>query len=376
MHMRINGQSSTKEKLLIILCCAFIGIAILGCASSIWVRNTYGELLIATTNESFRNFFANKRSLFLMQVCIPSFFVFISFVFIGIVVLRKRLGGKIKYIFAYSIGLALLLLIIGGCVLNAGEYFERYIHLKDTQWYDQDRVVIHALGMIEEDTYTNSKEALEKSYNMGNTIFECDMILTADNQLVACHDWNSGFQEGFSDENIPTKEAFMDAKIYGEYTPLSIVEIVSFMKTHPEVYVITDTKNGEEEYFQKQFQEIVDAAIDAECEEVLSRFVIQIYHPYMYADIEEIYHFENYIYTLYQRGYRGDLQEMEEYAFFCLQNGIDVITMNEEYYSDELKEVCDRYGLQLFVHTVNDETRKAMFLEKNIGVYTDSHNNG
>ncbi len=56
----------------------------------------------------------------------------------------------------------------------------------------------------------------------------------------------------------------------------------------------------------------------------------------MHEDIEKIYHFDNYIYTLYQEGYRGDPQQFEEYAQFCALHDIDVITMNEEYYSDEL----------------------------------------
>ena len=63
---------------------------------------------------------------------------------------------------------------------------------------------------------------------------------------------------------------------------------------------------------------------------------------------------------------------MEEYAMFCRQHDIDVITMNAEYYSDELLDICDRYGLQLFVHTVNDEEMKKSFLEKKVGIYTDS----
>ncbi len=56
---------------------------------------------------------------------------------------------------------------------------------------------------------------------------------------------------------------------------------------------------------------------------------------------------------------------------FCVLNGIDVITMNEEYYSDELLEICNRYRLQLFVHTVNDEVKQKEFLGKDIGIYTD-----
>ena len=91
----------------------------------------------------------------------------------------------------------------------------------------------------------------------------------------------------------------------------------------------------------------------------------------MYIDINAIYPFENWIFTLYQEAYRGQADQMEEYAGFCVTSGIDVITMNKDYYSDELLEICDRYGLCLFVHTVTDEGKKQEFLSKNVGIYVD-----
>lgn len=341
--------------------------------SCIWVKNTYGELLIATTDVSFLNWFENKRRLLLFEVCIPSVCVCLILLFVGSFITKRITTINLKWFVSGTLILSLAMIILGGRYLKVGDYIQRQIHLGRTQWYDKSRVVIHALGEIEGYAYTNSKEALEKSYSMGNTVFESDLILTSDNKLVACHDWNVGFQEDFSEEKIPTKDLFMQVKIMEKYTPVSIDEIVEFMKENPEVYILTDTKYAESEYYELQFQEIVNSAVDNDCEDVLSRFIIQLYHPYMYQDIENIYHFTNYVYTLYQEGYRGDAQEMEEYALFCRQNDIDVITMNADYYSDELLEICDRYGLQLFVHTVNDDEMKESYLEKNVGIYTDSY---
>lgn len=339
---------------------------------SIWVKRIYGDLLLATANQEFLNFLENKRRLFLIEVCVPTL-IFMLFLGVSInLILKKWLKVK-KYLNAILILGSIFFLIFGSMELGVMSYAKHHIRLQQKHWYDENRVVMHALGSIDGNAYTNSKEALENSYLEGNKVFECDMVLTADQELVACHDWNTGMQKGFSEENIPTKEEFMKVKIYDQYSPMSIDEIIEFMAEDSDVYIITDTKYAEAEYYEQQFKKIVDSAIEHNCENVLDRFVIQIYHPYMYEDIQKIYHFNNYIYTLYQEGYRGDQQKLEEYAKFCVQNDIDVITMYEEYYSDELLEICNRYGLQLFVHTVNDEEKQKEFLEKNIGIYTDKN---
>lgn len=348
------------------------GIAIFTCLGGIWVRNTFGELLIATTDVYFRNWLENKRSLFLMQVCIPTACSWGVAMLIAVLLDKKIERIKTKWVSSIFVLLSVVLIIVGGSCLKVGDYVKRQVYLGREQWYDESRVVIHALGEIGGRAYTNSQEALEKNYGDGNKVFECDVILTADKKLVAAHDWNTGFHEGFSKEDPPTKQEFMQTPIIGKYTPMSIEEIVRFMKEHPEVYIVTDSKSTEEEEYKIEFRELVNAAMENDCEDVLKRFVIQIYHPYMYHDIESIYDFENYIFTLYREGYRGDTEEMEEYARFCVLNGIDVITINKDYYNDELPEICDRYGLQLFVHTVNGEERTA-FLEKNVGIYTDSY---
>ena len=117
---------------------------------------------------------------------------------------------------------------------------------------------MHALGMIDGHTYTNSYEALTQNYFRGHRAFECDFLLTSDNELVACHDWGSG-EEG-DPSTIPTEQEFMEAKILGKYTPMSIEDIVRFMDEHPDIYLITDTKSAETEYYTIQFQKIVDTA--------------------------------------------------------------------------------------------------------------------
>lgn len=47
----------------------------------------------------------------------------------------------------------------------------------------------HALGGIDGENYTNSKEALGSNYNKGVRLSEVDINLTADDKLVCVHGW-------------------------------------------------------------------------------------------------------------------------------------------------------------------------------------------
>lgn len=363
-----------KGKNLFLLADLFLLVGSFIVLFSIWIRKTYGEFILAMMDSSFRNFFENKRSLFLMQVCVPVI-CFVIFVFILQNLFLKKLKKRTcKIYFSLTVfgGIIFLFIsaLLGGIYLKVDKYVRNQMRKQNEQWYDQNQIVMHALGTIDGHIYTNSFEALTQNYfEGGHRVFECDLLLTADNELVACHDWKLDEKSELS--TIPTKQEFMETKIEGKYTPMAIEDIVQFMKEHSDIYLVTDTKFAEPEYFTNQFEKIVDAAIKNDCEEVLNRFVIQIYHPYMYVDINEIYPFKNWIFTLYLEGYHGDADQMEEYAKFCVANGIDVITMNKDYYSDELLKICDRYGLHLYVHTVKDERQKQEFLSKKVGIYVD-----
>ncbi len=108
----------------------------------------------------------------------------------------------------------------------------------------------------------------------------------------------------------------MTGIIYDKHSPMSIDEIIKFMAEDQDVYIITDTKYAES--YEQQFEKMINSAVEHKCEDILERFVLQIYHPYMHGDIEKIHHFDNYIYILYQEGYRGiyrSLRRMLNFAY-------------------------------------------------------------
>lgn len=340
---------------------------------AVWIRRTYGVWSLAMADEAFRSGLRNKRTLFAKYVILPTVILFFI-----LLVIHKMWKKPNRRIVTYATAVCVALSVCFAAVsLDVGFYLSRQHRMNQEQWYDTDHVIIHALGRIDDAVYTNSREALENSWQKGNRLLECDLIMTADGQLVACHDWEFWNRETYgksspSGEYIPTLDVFMNSRVMGRYTPLSGEDIVVFLREHPDAYIITDTKYAEPDLVKEQFQALADVAAKNGCQDTLDRFVVQIYHRYMYDMIDAIYPFPNYIFTLYSEGYRGEEDKMKEYAEFCMLRNIDVITMNAKYYHDELAGICSQYNIQMFVHTVNDENEIRAFHDKGIGVYTDN----
>lgn len=327
----------------------FLCIMIFVITAALWIWGTYGTLTFAMVNESFRNGLQNNRMLFVIYVVLPTAVIFVILL-IAHIVCKKKNKRRAAYISAFLLGLSVCAAVM---ILDVGSYLGRQYRLAGRQWYNIDNVVIHALGSIDGVTYTNSKEALEYNYEAGKRLFECDLIMTAD------------------EDYIPTLDDFVSHKVMGKYTPLSVDDIMQFLKEHSDMYIITDTKYSKPEEIKEEFYALVDAVARNDCEEMLDRFVVQIYHMYMHDIVNEIYPFPNYIFTLYSEGYKGEEDRIQQYAEFCMLHDIDVITMNTKYYQDGLADICEWYGIHMFVHTVNADDEIEAYREKGIGVYTD-----
>ena len=116
-----------------------------------------------------------------------------------------------------------------------------------------DRYIAHAGGTIDGLKYTNSKEAMDYSYEQGFRLFELDIIETSDGKYVAAHDWGHWAKEtNFKGEVPVSREAFLKHKIRGKYTVLDMDAINSWFKTHPDAILITDKINDPKK-FSAQF---------------------------------------------------------------------------------------------------------------------------
>lgn len=240
----------------------------------------------------------------------------------------------------------------------------------DIKW-KKDFLIAHAAGGINDDVYTNSKEAFETNYKKGFRTMEIDFARTKDGQIVCWHEWDNPILANFSSTNIPTKEDFLNAKAYGKYTTMSLEDLFDLMKKYEDVYIVTDTKDKDPLIVEYEFGEIVRIAQKMDSMGLLNRFIVQLYTFDMYDVVESQHHFPNYILTLYQTGGYGKERFIEK-CRFCKVRNISIITMPEKKASGLNIDIANRYGIDIYVHTVND--LDSVDRDKEIGIkgfYTD-----
>lgn len=222
-------------------------------------------------------------------------------------------------------------------------------------------------------TVLNCLEGFLAQYEAGVRVFEADLRLTADMEVVLRHDWRAGWQEGVSETAIPTLEEFLDKPILGEYTPLSFKDLLLLMEEYPDICVITDTKFTEAEVVTAQFSAMLDDASELGLSYLFDRFIIQVYDQLMFQVVDSLHHFPHYIYTLYATGFAGTEAAFREAAGFCADSGVMGLTLWDYWWRESYAPIAQELGVTVYVHTVNDAREARALLEGGVsGIYTDS----
>lgn len=105
-------------------------------------------------------------------------------------------------------------------------------------------LIAHAGGAIDGQTYTDSREAVEASIVNGFKFIELDLLLTADQQIVAGHDWEYlNSQLSLNGDEARSLTEVKEGRILGRYTPLDNAGINAIFLKHPDLYLVTDKLN-------------------------------------------------------------------------------------------------------------------------------------
>lgn len=265
----------------------------------------------------------------------------------------------------------LWMILVGVSIAGCGS--AENVAEENVVWYEKAPVVCHALGRTEDgDLLTNSKEALEYNYQWGQRVFEVDLAMTSDEVVVLRHDWDFSYGQGedwgWTEEEkpVPDAETFLSTPIYDKYTPMSLLDLYKQMSKKKDLYVILDSKSHSD--VSHQYSIIVNTAIDNGYEDVLDRVIPQIYYEGMYDEINNVYAFKEYIFTLYMIGYQG----AEKVGAFCNEKGISTVVMPYEWFGAPEGEALKEYSLQIYVHTVNEMPVAEKMIQCGAdGIYTD-----
>lgn len=110
----------------------------------------------------------------------------------------------------------------------------QHLSLTDGRYF-----IAHATGSLKGYTYLNSKESLMNSLDNGYKYIEIDLQYTSDSNIVCVHDWeqfnkatipNITGQDSNLFIKIPSIEEFKKRRIYGEYTPLTLTDVIEIQE--------------------------------------------------------------------------------------------------------------------------------------------------
>ena len=138
----------------------------------------------------------------------------------------------------------LLCFLMFVCVLTGCRQNDDVCIATNEKWYNQYHVVAHAMGGIDGHDYTNSLEAFLTHYDQGTRVFEIDLQMTTDGKFALVHEWDQYHAELIESTGGWTvdSEFFKENKIYREYTPLLLDDLLMLMQKYCDVVWVLDSK--------------------------------------------------------------------------------------------------------------------------------------
>jgi len=259
---------------------------------------------------------------------------------------------------------------------NYVEFFQEkpeYVHDDKFLW---PRLIAHAGGGVADDeSYTNSLQALNLNYDRGFRFFEVDIEWTRDNNLVLIHDWEESskrllgldYSEGYYKRvcfkfggvniNSVSLNKFNELKTTGKFRKLTFDDMADWLGNHKDAYIITDIKWKNEEALQK---------IKDSYPGLIGQVIPQIYKIREFVPVKKI-GYKRIILTLYIKNYSDEMIEKSLKLFH-----FDAVTMPLQRALGGLPERIKNEKMVMFAHTVNDEKVYKKLLDLGItGVYTD-----
>ena len=259
----------------------------------------------------------------------------------------------------------LLIIFLGGVALY-------YFLGRDTE----DRYIIHALGGMDGRSYINSIDCLEACYDAGFRLFEGDVSFTSDGVLVMAHssennvwsrnDWEERLGQAYpfaaegevpedynAEKHLATFQDFMNFRIQGEFKATSFGEVLDFMETHKDMYLMVDAGCRSYEDTKIYYHEIVKNAGGRT--EVLDRLIVGGQTTEMVKAAKEEYDFP--LVNLY---YNSDekreeiISTPEKFVAYCKENGITSFSVSSEVYTEDVARALEDSELTSYIFTVND----------------------
>ncbi|MBU5437000.1 sulfatase-like hydrolase/transferase [Tissierella sp. MSJ-40] len=207
-------------------------------------------------------------------------------------------------------------------------------------------------------SYYNSLEELNKSYEEGYRLLAVDLQWTRDDEIVLLKDWYWFYNNLF--EN-PKDHLFLDEfknmKMVDDQTQMTMEDLAKWMKEHEDAYVVLRTTEEKDNLLMK---------------------VKEDYPDLRFRFIPEIKYFDHY-FTLSFRGFRNIILNLTETEYsedevldFLNMHPHFGVAISEKQAKSGLAKKIEKVGVNSYVDSINKE-RKVKKLERKgvYGVFTD-----
>ncbi len=220
-------------------------------------------------------------------------------------------------------------------------------------------LIAHAGGGIDDNTYTNSIEALNLNYRNGHRVFEIDFRWTSDGHPVAIHDWNKSVQRYFG---LPTGqltlEEFKNANRWSPYTHLTLEKVMDWTQEHSDITLVTDFKNTDN---LKGLTIITE-----DYPHLVPQIVPQIFHLNEYEPARNL-GFGNVILALYESAASNAMV-----VDFAKDKDNLAVSISDNREERGLVEALTKINVPTYVHTLNNvRSYKRARVRGAVGIYTD-----
>lgn len=239
----------------------------------------------------------------------------------------------------------------------------------DYSWTKDNKYIAHAMGGIDQKTYTNSLEAFERNYKNGYRVFEADIAMTLDNEPVLLHAWGGATELGLPkawEGKAVRYSDFKDQKIHGVYTTLSFRDLCEKMKENKDMYSVIDLKTDAKES-REIYKKLVSIAKEVDAS-VLDRMIPQIYDENMYDAIMDTYEFKSMIYSLYKQ----EELNAKDIIDFSYEHGIKVVVIEGNKFNKKFVEELYERDIMVYMNTYNSAEEISYYTKYGVkGFFSD-----
>ncbi len=224
---------------------------------------------------------------------------------------------------------------------------------------DQGIIIARGGGIIDNKIMTNSKEALDGSYEKGAKYIEVNIDWTSDGYPVLIEDWNTSVAKLFNQQNKRySLEEFTSFEMINGWHQMTLDDLIQWIRTHQDVMIIPKVKTDSIDFLK---------VIKENYPEYINKFIPEMNRMDEFTRAEYL----GYPNIIFKVNEDSDYTN-REILYFIMLNNVFAAVLPESKIESDYQEVLQLKDKKIYAYFVNDSQRKKELEYKGVvGFYTD-----